>query len=220
MLGRTYWTHTVATNQGNLKLRSTISPIPPPQVCPAIEVCGSRLAAPPFLPPPQGAWLSVADQASHGHLVVAEQHRLSPAEWSAMATHGLHHYPVVVSVDGREVSRGDGTAVLGNPLHALAWLVNSVMRQQGQGSEGEGGQDVREGQVITTGTMTGLAPVTSGVMSSPGRSVGAAAATALKGAPAAVDAAEQPARQGQQGVVRVSAAFSGVGLVKATLHGL
>ncbi|MFI6055940.1 2-keto-4-pentenoate hydratase [Streptomyces violascens] len=36
--------------------------------------------------------------------------------------------PLVVSVDGMTVARGEGRAVLGHPFHALAWLANRLAR--------------------------------------------------------------------------------------------
>jgi 2-keto-4-pentenoate hydratase len=32
----------------------------------------------------------------------------------------------LLQVNGKETARGDGSRVLGNPLHALAWLVNTL----------------------------------------------------------------------------------------------
>lgn len=38
----------------------------------------------------------------------------------------LSDVTAAMSIDGVEVGRGDGTAVMGHPLHALAWLANSA----------------------------------------------------------------------------------------------
>lgn len=130
------------------------------EVCPAIEVCGSRLTA-------QGSTaLGIADQASHGRLVLAKQHRMPAAEWAARFGSSLRDFPVTMTItkdsdhhstaaaaDAKPAARGDGTDVLGSPLHALTWLANELCGM---------GLGLRAGDVVSTGTMTGLTPVAAG----------------------------------------------------------
>jgi 2-keto-4-pentenoate hydratase len=52
-----------------------------------------------------------------------------------------------MTIDGKEVSSGTGSAVLGDPLNALVWLANDRARR---------GDGLKAGQVITTGTCCGL----------------------------------------------------------------
>ncbi len=51
----------------------------------------------------------------------------------------------VLSRNGEEISRGTGSAVLGNPLFAMEWLANKM---------GENGYRLKAGEVIITGTIT------------------------------------------------------------------
>ena len=51
-------------------------------------------------------------------------------------------------VDGEQTGQGDASLVLGNPFSALLWLAN----------EGPG---LAAGDWISTGTLTGLAPLTA-----------------------------------------------------------
>ena len=51
-------------------------------------------------------------------------------------------------IDGDERGNGDASLVLGNPLEALRWLANN-------------GPGLSAGQWISTGTMTGLAPISA-----------------------------------------------------------
>lgn len=117
-------------------------------VCPAVEVCASRFAA-----QPASTLLGIADGASHGCLVVARQHRLSAGQWGRLRAGGFTNYPVTLSVNATVAAVGDGSAVLGDPLVALAWLANALAAA---------GRPLGEGDMVTTGTMTGLTPVRPG----------------------------------------------------------
>lgn len=99
--------------------------------------------------------VTIADQASHGLLVIDPACVIQPSTWPtsdrvSASTQYFAERPVTVHVNGVPVVSGDGTAVLGNPLHALTFLVNELCRR---------GQTLRPGQLVTTGTMTGLKPV-------------------------------------------------------------
>jgi 2-keto-4-pentenoate hydratase/2-oxopent-4-enoate/cis-2-oxohex-4-enoate hydratase len=50
-------------------------------------------------------------------------------------------------VNGNEVTSGKGSAVLGHPLKALAWLANTLPQH---------GLSLKQGDWVTTGVVTGL----------------------------------------------------------------
>jgi 2-keto-4-pentenoate hydratase len=116
-------------------------------VCPAMEVCASRLSA------PAATALTIADQASHGKLVLGWQYRIPVQQWRQRCAPALADFPVSLRCGDKEVARGDGTAVLNNPSHALTWLANELRRANLQ---------LRAGDFVTTGTMTDLTPVQAG----------------------------------------------------------
>jgi 2-keto-4-pentenoate hydratase len=61
--------------------------------------------------------------------------------------------PVRAMVDGVTVASGTGAMVLGHPLNALAWLAETLRRR---------GSRLRAGEVVLTGTCTGITKVTPG----------------------------------------------------------
>jgi 2-keto-4-pentenoate hydratase len=65
----------------------------------------------------------------------------------------LSKHPVLGVLNGREVAAGTGAAALGDPRHALTWLVNEVARY----SEG-----IKAGDVVTTGTCIIPVPIEPG----------------------------------------------------------
>jgi 2-keto-4-pentenoate hydratase len=56
-------------------------------------------------------------------------------------------------VDGKTVVEGTGALVLGHPFKSLVWLVNNAGRL---------GHTLSKGQVLTTGSMTGIYAVEQG----------------------------------------------------------
>ncbi|MFD4985228.1 2-keto-4-pentenoate hydratase [Streptomyces sp. NPDC058374] len=89
---------------------------------------------------------TVADNASCGLFVLGAErvplHRFEPRE----AT-------MTMSLDGREVSTGNGAACLGDPLEALLWLARTAR---------EFGEPLRAGQVVLSGALGPLVPVGPG----------------------------------------------------------
>lgn len=63
---------------------------------------------------------------------------------------GLADTGVILEVDGVVKRRGAGRDVMGNPLTPLVWLVNERSRS---------GDGLRAGELISTGSMTGMLPV-------------------------------------------------------------
>jgi 2-keto-4-pentenoate hydratase len=107
----------------------------------AIEVCGSRVAD----------WDisfgdTVADNASSGVYVLGTERRtldeVNPVEVTMSMT-----------VDGDEVSTGNGAACLGDPVNAVVWLARKAR---------ELGDPLRAGQVVLSGALGPMRPVTPG----------------------------------------------------------
>lgn len=107
----------------------------------ALEICGSRIAD----------WDisfadTVADNASAGAYVLGTERRtLAEFEPASVA--------MSMSIDGAEVSTGTGAASLGDPINAVVWLARKAR---------ELGQPLRAGQVILSGAMGPMRPVTPG----------------------------------------------------------
>ena len=102
----------------------------------------------------------VADQAGHGQLLMGTQHTVSLHEWQKQYSKD----EVAVYVNGSQVATGSPANVLGNPLVALQWVLNNIplrydVQAVAQGSD-PGAVTLPAGTVVTTGTMTGITPVT------------------------------------------------------------
>lgn len=104
-------------------------------ILPAIEVVESRLGHPPCTNP----WAGMADLQSHGALVTGAPQALPDVL-------SLRQIEASLSIDGQQVSHTTG----GNPADLwplLGWLALHCARR---------GQPWRAGQIITTGSCTGL----------------------------------------------------------------
>ncbi len=106
----------------------------------AIEVADSRL--PPRPPTP----LNIADAAANGAFVVGPAVR----SWRSMDRGAIE---AVLRIGGQEVARGTGAKILGDPLRALVLLANNPPPH---------GPGLRRGDIVTTGSMTGMTPVAAG----------------------------------------------------------
>ncbi|MCW2816056.1 MAG: putative hydratase [Nocardioides sp.] len=89
---------------------------------------------------------TVADNASSGLFVLGARH-VSLAQFRPVAA------CMTLSVNGREVSRGDGKACLGDPLLALGWLARTAR---------ELGDPLRAGQVVLSGALGPMVPAAPG----------------------------------------------------------
>lgn len=110
-------------------------------VLPAIEIVDSRIAG----------WDisivdTVADNASSGLFVLGTTPR-------RLADVDLRLAGMVLEHAGEPVSVGAGAACLGNPLHALAWLAQTLARS---------GDPLRAGDVVLSGALGPMVPVTPG----------------------------------------------------------
>lgn len=90
---------------------------------------------------------TVADNASCGLFVVNEQAAADPRKLD------LAGCEMVVHKNGRELSRGFGSAALGSPLTCVAWLANTL---------GEFGIGLKAGEIILSGSLVPLEPVIAG----------------------------------------------------------
>jgi 2-oxo-3-hexenedioate decarboxylase/2-keto-4-pentenoate hydratase len=107
----------------------------------ALEICGSRIAN----------WDisfadTVADNASAGAYVLGTERR-TLAEFDPVTV------AMSMSIDGEEVSTGVGAASLGDPVNAVVWLARTAR---------ELGTPLRAGQVVLSGAMGPMRPVTPG----------------------------------------------------------
>lgn len=112
-------------------------------VCPAIEIAGSRLVGGMGKPDPM---MIVADGGSNVGFVQGEPH----AGWASL---DLAAQEVTLFINGEQTASGNGGVVMGHPLDALAWLANELSRS---------GRGLNVGDVITTGSCTGITPVQPG----------------------------------------------------------
>ena len=89
---------------------------------------------------------TVADNASSGRYVLGDA-RLDPRQAD------LTQIGMALTRNGNEINRGGSAAVLGDPAFAVAWLANAV---------GEYGVQLRAGEVILSGAIAAMTPVSSG----------------------------------------------------------
>jgi 2-keto-4-pentenoate hydratase len=90
--------------------------------------------------------LAIADNAQQRSVVIGAPVRL-PAHVA------LDEIEARVQLNGREVARGLGSAVLGNPLNSIAWLAGKL---------GNYGQKLRAGDIIMTGSFVRQFPLSPG----------------------------------------------------------
>lgn len=111
-------------------------------VRPAIEVIDSRIADWKI-----GLVDTVADNASCARVVLGDRLTALGADLD------LAVVQVDLRLDGETVQSGAGSAVLGHPAEAVAWLANAV---------GEFGVTLAAGDVIMPGSLTAAAPFVAG----------------------------------------------------------
>lgn len=89
---------------------------------------------------------TVADNASCGVFVLGDR-ALSPRQID------LHSCGMVLEKNGEVFATGAGAAALGSPLHAVAWLANTL---------GGLGIGLEPGEVILSGALAAMAPIAAG----------------------------------------------------------
>jgi 2-oxo-3-hexenedioate decarboxylase/2-keto-4-pentenoate hydratase len=111
-------------------------------VRPAIEVVGGRYRD--FLAAPLTA--IIADAGANSHLLLGPPAPVPPPE-------ELEATAARMEIDGATAGSGTGADVLGGPMRALAWLAANLSDR---------GITLAEGQVVTTGTATGVTALSAG----------------------------------------------------------
>lgn len=111
-------------------------------VCPAIEICGSRIAR----------WDikiedTIADNASAGRVVLGSK------KTPRIGLEALSALTMALTLDGKEVAQGRGEACLGNPAVAVAWLAEALTRF---------GEGLRAGDLIMSGALAKMVPAQPG----------------------------------------------------------
>lgn len=109
---------------------------------PAFELLNPRFVRPPF----DNAPAAVADCVLNGAMVLG----VAVTDWRR---HDLPSHPVTLSVDGAKKAAGRGGDVLGDPLAVLEWAVGALGRL---------GIDLHQGEVLSTGTCTGVVQLAAG----------------------------------------------------------
>ncbi len=109
----------------------------------SIEVVGSRFAGGLA---GKGRLLVTADCGANIALVTGPWHE----DWRAL---DLKAHPVAMTVNGATRGSGTGARALGDPMNVLVWLANQQSRE---------GRGLKAGEVVATGTCTGLDPVQPG----------------------------------------------------------
>jgi 2-keto-4-pentenoate hydratase len=107
----------------------------------ALEVCGSRIAG----------WDisfgdTVADNASAGAYVLGTERK-------TLGEFVPKDVEMRMTVNGEEVSIGNGAACLGDPINALVWLARQAL---------ELGEPLRAGQVVLSGALGPMKPIAPG----------------------------------------------------------
>jgi 2-keto-4-pentenoate hydratase len=109
----------------------------------ALEIVDSRIAGWDITLPD-----TVADNASSALFVLGAR----PVPLADLVPADV---TMALTVDGTEVSTGTGKACLGDPLLALAWLARTSVAN---------GQPLRAGQVVLSGALGPMVPVTPGIV--------------------------------------------------------
>lgn len=109
---------------------------------PSLEIPESRLID----AHPHGALGMVADQGYAGRIVLGPRVQ----NWRSLA---LPAQQVSVAINDHVVARGSAARAMGDPIEAVVWLANYRSHR---------GDGLKAGQVVSTGTLTGIIPVQPG----------------------------------------------------------
>lgn len=108
----------------------------------AIEVVGTRFSGGLK---GKGRLLTTAD----GGVNIA----LATGNWTKFREQDLRGHPITMIINGELKGTGTGSRALGDPLNVLLWLVNHLSKRR---------IGLKAGEIVSTGTCTGLDPVQSG----------------------------------------------------------
>jgi 2-keto-4-pentenoate hydratase len=78
---------------------------------------------------------------------------LATGRWTSWNSRDLRTHPVTMTINGTKRGAGTGSRALGNPLNVLLWLANH---------QSKAGRGLKAGEIVSTGTCTGLDPVQPG----------------------------------------------------------
>lgn len=109
---------------------------------PAFEIVGTRFTQIPF----HDSGSVVADCMLNAALVLGTP----VADWRGL---DILSHPVRLTIDGEIKGEGKGSDALGDPRNVLDWVVNMLRA---------GGIGLERGQVLSTGTCTGIVPFARG----------------------------------------------------------
>lgn len=112
-------------------------------VAPGLEIVGSRRDGGLF---GQGRMLVNADFGAN----IAFAHGEWVKDWRA---HDLAAAKVALIINDSLITEGTGALALGSPLNVAVWLANNLSQR---------GIGIQAGEFVTTGTCTGVKPVTAG----------------------------------------------------------
>jgi 2-keto-4-pentenoate hydratase len=90
--------------------------------------------------------VALADNAQQRSVIIGAPVRL-------MAEMALDKVVARVELNGREMARGAGSAVLGDPLHSIVWLAGKL---------GQYGHSLRAGDIVMTGSFVRQFPLSPG----------------------------------------------------------
>ena len=109
---------------------------------PAFEIVGTRFAQVPY----GDAGSVVADCMLNAAMVLG-----TPiTDWRGL---DIPHHPVRLTIDGVVKGEGTGSDALGDPRNVLDWVVEKLRA---------GGIGLKQGQILSTGTCTGVIPFAHG----------------------------------------------------------
>src|SRR5262245_17140422 len=109
----------------------------------AIEIVGTRLAGGLA---GKGRHLVTADGGANVALITGAW----TADWRGL---DLKRHEVAMHINGQIRGRGEGGRALGDPMHVMVWLANQQSRL---------GRGLKAGDIVSTGTCTGLDEVKPG----------------------------------------------------------
>ena len=109
----------------------------------AIEVVGTRFAGGLA---GKGRWLVTADCGANIAFVGGPWRH----DWRRL---DLNTHPVAMTINGAVRGTGTGERALGDPMNVLLWLANQ---------QSAAGRGLKSGEIVSTGTCTGLDPVRPG----------------------------------------------------------
>ena len=108
----------------------------------AIEIVGTRFSGGLE---GKGRLLTTADCGVNIALVTGE--------WAPFRDQDLREHPVTMTINEHPKGAGTGSRALGDPLNVLLWLANHLSKR---------GAGLRAGEVVSTGTCTGLDRIAPG----------------------------------------------------------